>query len=414
MSSIKPIARVKKSRTWRIVFMLGFLAFVIREAGCDYNITTNPDKSLVVATVSPQAAALYPGRSITFTALIANAQKDSSLTWSLSDPTIGTLSIVGGSAIYTAPSSISGPATSVSIIVQSKEDATKTSRSVITIVNPDTTAKLLLDPVAVTISPGRSQQFSGLDLGLGTASVTWQLVSGFGSVNASGLFTAPASLTSLPSFGIIRATSTSDQRRFADATITIANATDSLICFQRDVLPILAGNCGTSGCHTPGGGPGDLTSYDGVIGRVVPGSARSSRLYLAATDFKISGRMPPPPRPMLSPPQVVVIGRWIDQGAQNTNCSNASDCDTTLVYYSSFVRSTMSTYCVGCHAGSNAGGGIDLSNYSGLAATAANGKLTGSITFSTGFSPMPKGGPRLDDCTIAKIRAWVNRGYPND
>jgi len=397
---------------------VGFVLFVMREAGCDYNITTNPDKSLVVVSVTPQAVTLTPNGQITLTAAVTHFQNDSSLTWSLSDPNIGQLSSNGGAAVYKAPASISGAAISVSVLVQSIEDPTKTTQAVITIVNPDTSGtngvKVIVSPLAITLAPGKAQQFHATVAGSSTTTVTWQLVSGFGKITSDGQYSAPVSSPSVPTFGIIRAISTADPTKYADATITIANSADSLVCFERDILPVLTGSCGMGGCHTPGGGPGDLTTYDGILTRVVPGSARSSRLYLAITNFDIARRMPPPPRSILSPVQIIAIGRWIDQGAQNTTCSASSQCDTSAVHYSDFIRTTMNTYCVGCHSPAMAGGGMDLSSYSGLARTAANGKLMGSITFSQGFSAMPKEGPRLDDCTIAKIQAWVNRGYPND
>ncbi len=418
MYSTNSKTRFRRALTWRMLITMGFVLFVLREAGCDYNITTNPDKSLVVVSVSPQAVTLTPSGEITLTAAVTHFQHDSTLTWSLSDPNIGQLSSNGGTAVYKAPASVPGTAMSVSVLVQSVEDPTKTAQAVITIVNPDTSGttgvKVLLSPLAITLSPGKSQQFHATVLGLTTTTVTWQLVSGFGTITADGTYSAPGSPASLPTFGIIRASSTADPTRYADATITIMNSADSLVCFERDILPVLTGSCGMSGCHTPGAGPGDLTSYDGILSRVVSGSARSSRLYLAITNFDIARRMPPPPRSILSPVQIIAIGRWIDQGALKTSCSAGSQCDTTSVHYSDFVRTTMATYCIGCHTGATAGGGIDLSSYGGLAKVTANGRLMGSITFSQGFSAMPKLGPRLDDCTIAKIQAWVNRGYPND
>jgi hypothetical protein len=46
-------------------------------------------------------------------------------------------------------------------------------------------------------------------------------------------------------------------------------------------------------------------------------------------------------------------------------------------------------------------------------AQATNGNLMGVINHAAGYSPMPKNSPKMDDCTISKIQAWINNGSPN-
>ncbi len=75
----------------------------------------------------------------------------------------------------------------------------------------------------------------------------------------------------------------------------------------------------------------------------------------------------------------------------------------------------MTTSCSApCHfSSSTLGGGILLDTYNSVAVAAKNGTLVGSIKHD-GFSAMPKDQPKLDDCRIAKIEAWVKAGSPNN
>jgi hypothetical protein len=95
--------------------------------------------------------------------------------------------------------------------------------------------------------------------------------------------------------------------------------------------------------------------------------------------------------------------------------TGGSTCETGNVTFSNTVTTLIATNCAtaGCHAGSSPTG-INLSTYAGIAAIANSGKLMASITHSGSASAMPKGLPKLDDCTIAKIKKWVDDGAPNN
>lgn len=101
---------------------------------------------------------------------------------------------------------------------------------------------------------------------------------------------------------------------------------------------------------------------------------------------------------------------------QTTTTSTTTSCDTTAVKYSLDVKNILSTNCYACHSGTAAnGGGFKFDVYPGnLVPKALSGALVGTITHSPGFSPMPKGGGKLSDCDIAKIRTWVRNGAPNN
>ena len=62
-----------------------------------------------------------------------------------------------------------------------------------------------------------------------------------------------------------------------------------------------------------------------------------------------------------------------------------------------------------CHGSST---NRSMANYQDAKAFAEFGRLLGAIKHEAGFSPMPKGGSKLDACSIAKVEAWIDDGYP--
>ncbi|WP_207491856.1 c-type cytochrome domain-containing protein [Aridibaculum aurantiacum] len=92
-----------------------------------------------------------------------------------------------------------------------------------------------------------------------------------------------------------------------------------------------------------------------------------------------------------------------------------SNCDTANMRYSVDITNILSASCYSCHSGTAAsGGGIRLDTYNGVKNMVNNGQLMRAITHSGGASPMPKGGSKLPACTIAKIKAWIDRGAPQN
>ena len=89
-------------------------------------------------------------------------------------------------------------------------------------------------------------------------------------------------------------------------------------------------------------------------------------------------------------------------------------CDTTNVTYTNNVFPIINANCTSCHSGQAPSGNIRLENYNDISAAANNGSLLGVIRHEPGWSPMPKGGGKLNDCDIAEIETWVNQGAPNN
>jgi hypothetical protein len=102
---------------------------------------------------------------------------------------------------------------------------------------------------------------------------------------------------------------------------------------------------------------------------------------------------------------------------ENLNPRLSGSCDTTNVTYTLTVKPLLQSYCLSCHstsASSGSGGGIRMEAYSDLKALVTSGKFYGSITHASGYSPMPKGGSLLDDCTVLQLKKWIDNGALNN
>lgn len=89
-------------------------------------------------------------------------------------------------------------------------------------------------------------------------------------------------------------------------------------------------------------------------------------------------------------------------------------CDTLQVSYSAHVAPVMALHCNSCHSASAPSAGIVTDNYNSLRTIALNGRLPGAINHRPGYSPMPKGGNKLNNCDLARIDAWIRKGAPDN
>jgi len=88
-------------------------------------------------------------------------------------------------------------------------------------------------------------------------------------------------------------------------------------------------------------------------------------------------------------------------------------CDTITVSYSSTIAPILTGNCNGCHSSASSGGGILLNTHAQVSIYALSGLLYGVVSHTSG-SPMPKGGNKIDNCSIAKIKKWAAAGAPNN
>jgi len=60
------------------------------------------------------------------------------------------------------------------------------------------------------------------------------------------------------------------------------------------------------------------------------------------------------------------------------------------------------------------GGNVRLEDYADIKLRADDGKLVGTITHAQGFVPMPQGGAKINNCSIATVIIWVEEGAQNN
>lgn len=93
---------------------------------------------------------------------------------------------------------------------------------------------------------------------------------------------------------------------------------------------------------------------------------------------------------------------------------DGQNCDTTNVSYSAVVAPILQARCNGCHGGTFPSAGIDLTSHQNVVIYAEAGSLLGSIKHNQGFSPMPQSAPKIPQCEINRISAWINQGMLNN
>jgi mono/diheme cytochrome c family protein len=194
----------------------------------------------------------------------------------------------------------------------------------------------------------------------------------------------------------------------------------AVVYFTTEVLPILRSNCAKSGCHDAITQEEDiiLDSYSNVMNSddvVKPFDLDDSEMFERITDSDPDKRMPPPPHERLTADQINTIATWILQGATDLTCDeNTGACNTNNITYAGFVAPLLTTNCVGCHSGGSPSGGITLNTYPGVQSVALSGRLYGAISHANGFQPMPRGSAKLSQCTIDKVKAWIDNGAQNN
>ena len=89
-------------------------------------------------------------------------------------------------------------------------------------------------------------------------------------------------------------------------------------------------------------------------------------------------------------------------------------CDTSGASYSGKVSSIIQANCNSCHSSALTSGNVNLEGHANLKVYADNGKLSGAINHRTGYTSMPQGGSKMNDCDIQVIEKWISDGSPNN
>jgi len=196
--------------------------------------------------------------------------------------------------------------------------------------------------------------------------------------------------------------------------IQIATCSTDTVYFSNTILPLINSVCGKSGCHgTTNRNAFSLTTYASIVSRL----GTANRLNNALQDM--SEKKAEKPTLDYTPPsadQMTQLQKWISQGAKNNSCNS---CDTTKFTYAATIAPIINTYCKGCHTGSTASAGVDLSSYTSTQSEINSnpGRLLGSIQWTapyTGTKQMPQGSSQLPACYITQIKKWIAAGAPNN
>lgn len=93
----------------------------------------------------------------------------------------------------------------------------------------------------------------------------------------------------------------------------------------------------------------------------------------------------------------------------------SNECDTLNVTFNNEITTLLQDNCWSCHSNNNApalGANIELENYTDVVSNDAT--VLGSIKHEPGYSPMPKNGGKLNNCSISQFEAWINQGKPQN
>ena len=184
-------------------------------------------------------------------------------------------------------------------------------------------------------------------------------------------------------------------------------------------MPLFNSSCAISGCHsndddnnpttpyTPPGGV-NLTSFQRLKATV-----SGTMLLQVIRDNGPLGMPPVGAAPRFTPGQIQLVQNWVNQGMKDGIDCNGP-CDSSNFTYSGAVRPILDNACMGCH---NSGSGTNLAGYANVKALVDNGKLYNSIFTSWLQNPppppnvrMPNNSMMLPNCSIRKIKKWIDAG----
>lgn len=184
--------------------------------------------TLVAATsvsVSPPSAQIKPSAQLQFTAKVGGSSS-ALVIWSISGSgcSESACGSIRANGLYTAPATAPNPPI-VAVTATLLSDPTKSGSATVTITSGSVVG-ISISPTTAQIGVSAQKQFTATVTGSASTSVTWTITgtgcagNTCGTVNSSGLFTAPA-VPPIPPFFSVTATSQADTTKSASATVTV-------------------------------------------------------------------------------------------------------------------------------------------------------------------------------------------------
>ena len=177
----------------------------------------------------------------------------------------------------------------------------------------DASYTLLVNPKQVYLKTGDSIQFAITNA---TINTVINLQPNIGEFKSGNWYVAPSSIVvdSTPINIVVM-----DDEKQAKASITLlkSDVNDTIISFNKTILPLMVANCNFQFCHGNGSRAGkvELSTYDSVMKSVTAFKPNSSKLYLSLLKADPLLRMPP--AGPLHAYKINYIKKWIEQGALN-------------------------------------------------------------------------------------------------
>jgi hypothetical protein len=256
----------------RICVSASALAITLVLSGCGSSGSSSNPSGPISVQLNQGSASLNVNTTTQFTATVQGTS-NTAVTWTVDtiaggNSSVGTISAAG---LYTAPS-LAGSHT---VTATSAADTTKSASAALTVDATD-----VVSPATADVAAGATQQFTATVAGYSNTSVTWSVdgVSGgnssVGTVNSSGLYTAPSQVGN----HTVAATSVANSSLTANGAATV---------FTLSVSPgasaIVPGGTQQYTATVQGLSEGTVTwSVDGVAGgNSTTGTISSAGLYTA-------------------------------------------------------------------------------------------------------------------------------------
>ena len=188
----------------------------------------------VFVTVTPSTATVNINKTQPFSAVVTG-NSNQSVRWDVNgtvggNGTVGFIDSISG--LYTAPATVPSPAT-VTIHATSMAVSQAVGSATVTVTNPPapTPVSVTISPTSTSVRTGHTVSFTAKVKNTTNTAVTWRVTASpgpggggaIGSINSSGVYTAPATVP--PSGKVtVTAVSVADPTKSASATVTITKA----------------------------------------------------------------------------------------------------------------------------------------------------------------------------------------------
>lgn len=187
-------------------------------AGCGSKSSSTPPPTQIKVTLSQTSASVPVNGTTSFTATVTGTS-NTAVTWSVDGVSGGntTAGTISASGLYTAPSQVG----THTVMATSAADTTKTATAQVTVTS---NVAVSVAPTSATIAANATQQFIATVTGTSNTSVTWAVDavnggnSSVGTINGSGLYTAPSQAGT----HTVTATSVADTTKSANASVTVS------------------------------------------------------------------------------------------------------------------------------------------------------------------------------------------------